>query len=315
MHVSDTPLVRQISEQPDKTAPSVNIEHSAAMDPHITGNTRLYGLVGDPLTVAKSPQLLNRLFAEQHVDAACVPFWVKAENLSAFVSGARAMGNLSGMLVTMPHKQRMLEFVDELHPTARQVGALNVIRCEADGRWVGAIFDGVGCVLGMQWEGNHPASKSVLLVGAGGAGSAIAFAVASAGAATLTISDVDKHRADDLAASVAAETGCSARSGPPDPHGFDVVINATPLGMKASDPMPVDPERLSHGAIVVDIINAAEPTPLRRAAQARGCRTQDGGPMHQGQALYALRFLGFDYRPEGRAAPDDAPRCARSGNA
>jgi shikimate dehydrogenase len=153
----------------------------------------------------------------------------------------------------------------------------------------------------MQWEGNHPANKSVLLIGAGGAGRAIAFAVASEGASTLTISDVDEHRARDLAAAVTAETGCTARSGPSDPHGFEVVINATPLGMKANDAMPVDPERLAHGTVVVDIINSAEPTPLLRAAQARGCRVQDGGPMHQGQALYALRFLGFDYRPDGRS--------------
>ncbi|MFM0522896.1 shikimate dehydrogenase [Caballeronia jiangsuensis] len=278
------------------------------MNPHITGNTRLYGLVGDPLTAAKSPQLLNQLFAEQRVDAACVPFWVKAASLSDFVDGARAMSNLSGMLVTMPHKQRMLEYVDELDSTARQVGALNVIRCEADGRWVGAIFDGVGCVLGMQWEGHHPANKSVLLVGAGGAGSAIAFAVASAGTSKLIISDADGHRAGDLAASVAAETGCEARSGPPDPQGFDIVINATPLGMRLGDAMPVDPERLSPGAIVVDIINAPEPTPLRRAAHARGCRTQDGGPMHQGQAVYAMKFLGFDYLPDGRSAPAHGPR-------
>ncbi|WP_277184276.1 shikimate dehydrogenase [Caballeronia sp. BR00000012568055] len=271
--------------------------------PYITGKTRLYGLVGDPLTAAKSPQLLNKLFIEQHVEAACVPFWVKAENLPGFVSGARAMDNLSGMLVTMPHKQRMLAFVDELDPTARQVGALNVIRCEPDGRWIGAIFDGVGCVLGMQWEGNHPANKSVLLVGSGGAGSAIAFAVAAAGASNLTISDVDERRAADLADAVTAETGCIVHSGPPDPHGFEVVINATPLGMKPTDAMPVDPGRLAPGTIVVDIINAAEPTPLRRAAHARGCRTQDGGPMHQGQAVHALKFLGFDYCPEGRSAP------------
>jgi shikimate dehydrogenase len=78
--------------------------------------------------------------------------------------------------------------------------------------------------------------------------------------------------------------------------------------MKVDDAMPIDPEQLAPGAIVVDIINASEPTPLRRAAQARGCRTQDGGPMHQGQALHALRFLGFDYRPEGRPAPEDGPR-------
>jgi shikimate dehydrogenase len=222
---------------------------------HITGTTRLYGLVGDPLTTAKSPQLLNRFFIDQRADAVCVPFQVEADDLSAFVTGARAMKNLSGVLVTMPHKQRMMAFVDELHPTARQVGALNVIRCHDDGRWVGAIFDGVGCVLGMEREGNHPANKSVLLIGAGGAGRAIAFAVASAGARSLAIFDVDERRAGDLADSVAAATGCPTRVGPPDPHGHDVVINATPLGMKPDDPMPVDANRLEPGCIVVDIIN------------------------------------------------------------
>ncbi|MDP9928057.1 shikimate dehydrogenase family protein [Variovorax paradoxus] len=271
--------------------------------PHVTGTTRLYGLVGDPLTTAKSPELLNRLFIEKRADAVCVPFAVKDDDLPAFVTGARALGNLSGVLVTMPHKQRMLSFVDELHPTARQVGALNVIRCDKDGRWVGAIFDGLGCVLGMQWEGNDPANKSVLLVGAGGAGRAIAFAVASAGARALTIFDVDERRADELAKSVAAATGCTTNSGSADPRGFEIVINATPLGMHANDPMPVNPERLDPGSIVVDIINAPEPTPLCRAADARGCRTQVGRPMHEGQALHALRFLGFDYRPDGKSLP------------
>ena len=271
---------------------------------HIIGTTRLYGLVGDPLTTAKSPELLNRLFSEQRADAACVPFRVKADDLSAFVTGARAIGNLAGVLVTMPHKQRMLAFVDELHPTAGQVGALNVIRCHDDGRWVGAIFDGLGCVLGMQWEGNHPANKSVLLIGAGGAGRAIAFAVASAGARTLTIFDVDERRADDLANAVAAATGCRTRSGAPDPRGCEIVINATPLGMKPDDPLPIDPRGLEPGSTVVDIINSPEPTALCRAASARGCRTQGGRPMHEAQAVHALRFLGFDYLPEGKSAPD-----------
>jgi shikimate dehydrogenase len=274
--------------------------------PHISGTTRLYGLMGDPLTTARSPEVWNRLFAERRVDAVCVPFLVKANDLTAFAAGARAMGNLAGLLVTMPHKQRMLEYVDELHPTAREVGAINVVRCNSDGRWVGAIFDGLGCVLGMQWEGNHPANKSVLLVGAGGAGRAIAFAVASAGARTLTISDTDERRADDLARSVDVATGCTTQPGPPDPHGFDIVINATPLGMNSNDAMPVDPRRLEPGSIVVDIVNAPEPTPLCRAAQARGCRTQGGRPMHEGQALHAQRFLGFHDRPDGRSTPDDA---------
>jgi shikimate dehydrogenase len=270
----------------------------------VNGRTRLYGLVGDPLNSAKSPELLNRLFSEQAADAVCVPFVVRADDLSAFAAGARAMRNLSGVLVTMPHKQRMLDFVDELHATARQVGAVNVVRCDDDGRWVGAMFDGLGCVLGMQWEGHHPADKTVLLVGAGGAGRAIAFAVASAGARTLTISDIEERRAEDLARSVAAATGCRAAAGPADPHAMDIVINATSLGMNADDPLPIDPHRLDQASLVVDIVNSPEPTPLCRAARARGCHAQDGRPMHQGQAVHALRFLGFDYLPEGRTAPD-----------
>ena len=274
------------------------------MMPQITGTTRLYALVGDPLSTARSPELLNRLFMDQREDAVCIPFVVKETSLSSFATGARVMRNLSGMLVTMPHKQGMMGFVDELHPTAQQVGALNVIRCEDDGRWVGAIFDGLGCVLGMQWEGNDPANKSVLLVGAGGAGRAIAFAVASAGARHLTISDVDPRRADALAKSVAEATGCTAGAGPADPTGFQIVINATPMGMRPDDAMPVDPSLLAPGCVVVDIINSPEPTPLLRAAQARGCRIQNGRPMHEGQAVHALQFLGFDYLPDVKPLPD-----------
>jgi shikimate dehydrogenase len=227
---------------------------------HIKGTTRLYGLVGNPLTTAKSPELLNRLFIEHRADAVCVPFQVEADDLSAFVTGARVMKNLAGVLVTMPHKQRMMAFVDELHPTARQVGALNVIRCDSEGRWVGAIFDGLGCVLGMQWEGNHPANKSVLLIGAGGAGRAIAFAVGSAGARSLAIFDVDEGRAEDLAESVAAATGCRTRVGSPDPHGHEIVINATPSGHEARRSNPVDVQSLGGPAsTVVDIVNSPDP--------------------------------------------------------
>lgn len=271
---------------------------------HIKGTTQLYASVGDPIAAVKSPELLNRLFCEQRVDAVCVPFWVKAGDLSAFVAGARAMRNLSGLLVTMPHKQAMLSFVDELHPTALQAGALNIIRCDDEGRWIGGMFDGVGCVLGMQWEGHHPANRSVLLVGAGGAGRAIAFAVAEAGARSLTIFDIDERRADELARSVAAATACATSSGAPDPRGHEIVINATALGMQPGDAMPVDPDRLEPGSFVVDIITTPDPTPLCRAARERGCRAQGGRPMHEGQAVHALRFLGFDYLPEGKSPQD-----------
>jgi len=263
------------------------------MHPLITGNTRIYGLIGDPLKSAKSPMLLNRLFAEAQTDAVCIPLEVGTQGLAEFVKGARAVRNLAGLLVTMPHKQTMLDVVDILHPTARQVGAINVVRCDKDGRWEGAVFDGLGCVLGMQRQGVCVLGKSVLLVGAGGSGRAIAFAVAAAGARSLIISDLDPHRAADLAQNAGKEGLCDVQAGPADPAGHDIVINATPLGMNPDDPMPIEAEHLTPAMVVVDIITRSEPTALLQAAQARGCKTLDGQPMHLGQALLALGFLGF----------------------
>lgn len=264
------------------------------MHPRITGSTRIYGLIGDPIKSAKSPMLLNRLFAEAQSDAVCIALQVGTGGLADFVRGMRAVGNLAGLLVTMPHKQSMLDIVDVLHPTARQVGAINVVRCERDGRWVGAVFDGSGCVQGMQRHGVTLLGKSVLLVGAGGSGRAIAFAVAAAGARSLTISDLDPRRALELAQQVANEGPCTAYAGLADPTGHDIVINATPLGMNPDDPMPLDAQRLDPATVVVDIITRSEPTALLLEAQSRGCQTLDGQPMHLGQALLALSFLGFE---------------------
>ncbi|NER60129.1 shikimate dehydrogenase [Pseudomonas sp. MAFF212428] len=263
------------------------------MHPLITGNTRIYGLIGDPLRSAKSPMLLNRLFAEAQTDAVCIPMEVGTQGLAEFVKGARAVRNLAGLLVTMPHKQTMLEMVDMLHPTAREVGAINVVRCDPDGRWEGAVFDGLGCVLGMQRKGVSLHGKSVLLVGAGGSGRAIAIAIAAAGARSLIISDLDPQRATDLAQRAGEQGSCTVHAGPADPAGHDIVINATPLGMNPDDPMPIEAERLNPATTVVDIITRAEPTALLLEARARGCKTLDGQPMHVGQALLALRFLGF----------------------
>jgi shikimate dehydrogenase len=268
---------------------------------NITGATRLLVLIGDPISSVRSPQLFNRLFSEQRHDAVCAPLHVAAQELNVVFAGLKAIRNLDGVLVTMPHKQAVLSLLDDVDDTARQVGSVSIVRREPDGRWTGAIFDGWGCVLGMRWEGIEPAGRRVLLMGAGGAGSAIAFAVAQAGARMLTISDVAAPKARQLADSVRkAAGGCETRVGPPDPRGYDIVINATPAGMHPGDPMPINPEQLDEGAAVVDIIIKPDPTQLCAAARERGCRVQSGAAMHEGQAVYATRFLGWPYWPDGR---------------
>ena len=279
----------------------------------VTGRTRLLALVGDPIHAAKSPQLFNPLFVARGRDAVCIPMQVPADGLDAFVAGIRRVANLDGLLVTMPHKTRMVELVDELHPSSCAVGAVNVVR-NAQGLWTGAMFDGWGCVLGMRWEGHDPRGRRVFLVGAGGAGSAIAFAVVEAGALALTIFDVDEARGRALAKAVGALVpSCETRFGNVDPTGHDIIINATPLGMRAGDPFPVDPMLLPVGSTVVDVITQPDPTPLCQAALARGCRVQSGRAMHEGQAVYAAKFLDLEYWPPSRPrialpAPDGGNR-------
>lgn len=270
----------------------------------VTGRTRLLVLVGDPIHAAKSPQLFNPLFALLGRDAICIPMQVPADGFDSFVAGMRRVANLDGLLVTMPHKTKIVGLIDELHPSARAVGAVNVVR-NARGRWTGAMFDGWGCVLGMLWEGHDPRGRRVFLIGAGGAGSAIAFAVAEAGALGLTIRDVDEKRGQALANAVGALVpSCETRFGNGDPTGHDIIINATPLGMKAGDPLPIDPALLPVGSTVVDVITQPDPTPLCQAALLRGCRIQGGRAMHEGQAVYAAKFLDVDYWPASRPRID-----------
>jgi shikimate dehydrogenase len=263
----------------------------------ISGTTKIYGLVGDPLDEARSPVMMNNFFASQRLDAVCVPMNVPFGALSNFVTGVRTLKNLAGLLITMPHKTRMVDFIDHLHPTSAHVGSVSVVRFDESG-WTGATFDGVGCVQAMAENAIDPRDKDVLLLGSGGAGQSIAFAVAEAGARSIHLSDVDQDKVRKLAAALrSANPNCDAGYGPANVRDFDIVINATPLGMQDSDPFPIDPADLRPEISVVDVVLHPTETRLCGAARAAGCRVQDGGAMHRGQAIHAYRFLGFDYDP------------------
>jgi shikimate dehydrogenase len=268
----------------------------------IGGATQLLCLIGDPISSVRSPALFNALFEESQTNAVCIPVHLRMEDLDAFWAGFRQIGNIAGLLVTMPHKRPMASRVDDLDPTSQQVGAINVARREANGRWRGAIFDGWGCVLGMLWEGHDPTGKRILLVGCGGAGSAIGFALAQMNPDRLAVFDIDARVAERVAAQIsAAFPHCPVTVGEPDPTGFDIVINATPLGMAPGDPFPFDVDRLRPGMVVVDVVTKPDPTALGLAARERGCRTQSGRSMHEGQAVYAAAFFGLRYWPAHRA--------------
>lgn len=267
--------------------------HDRAVNLGISGRTRIFGIVADPIAHVKTPEVMNALFAAHGVDGVMIPLHVPPAGLAPMLDGLRRMENFGGFIATVPHKPAMLDLCDEIEPEARRIGAANCVRREADGRFVGAMLDGIGFVEGLNRSGIDPAGMAAYVVGAGGAACALAFALAGAGVRALTIANRTPERAEGLIARVRAAYPAltlSAESGGVEAH--DLVVNATTLGMRADDPAPVDFSRLHDGQIVCEVIMEPATTPFLAAAAKAGCRVHPGRPMLDAQIELMARHLG-----------------------
>jgi shikimate dehydrogenase len=261
----------------------------------IGGSTRLYAIIGDPIEQVKSPAIFNPRFAKARKNAVLVPCLVRADSFEQTVRGLMAIGNLDGLIVTVPYKAKALSLADMLGTDARLAGAVNALRREADGRWVGDMFDGKGLVFGLKKRGVSLAGKHAGLLGAGGAGSAVAVAFAQAGIASITLRDLDANKAHSLADRVQGNfPACGVTVASPDLAHVDILINATPVGMRLEDPMPIALPRLRSSLVVIDIIMKPETTPLLALARSSGCRTFGGRVMLEGQADEVMAFFEME---------------------
>jgi shikimate dehydrogenase len=272
---------------------------------NISGNTRIFLILGDPVAQVRAPEVFNPLFARHGVDAVLVPVQVALARLSGFVQHVFDADNVGGLWVTIPHKSALLPLLGHCDPLGRLAGAVNAVRRHADGTLEGALFDGIGFVKGLDGFGIPTAGRRVLLVGVGGGGVAIAASLAQRGCGELALFDAAPERGRQVAArlnaSFSTRVGAAASA---DPAGFDLVINATPLGLEPTDPLPFDVDRLDPGAAVVDILMKSRPTPLLRACEARGIRAFPGFEMMLRQMPEYLAFFGM---PElARAVQEDA---------
>ena len=259
---------------------------------NITGSTQIFGILADPIHHVKTPQRINQLFAERQIDGVMVPVHVKPEGLAQAVQGLRAVQNLGGFVVTVPHKTAIVALCDEVTPEARLIGAVNVVRRTADGRLLGGMLDGEGFVAGLRSQGLDPAGRSAYLAGAGGAASAIAFALANAGVSRLTIANRTADKAQQLIDRIASRhPSLTMAVGSEDPAGHDLVVNATSLGLRTGDALPLDADRLEPHQIVAEIIMQPAETLLLLAAQARGCRIHFGAPMLASQIELMAAFM------------------------
>ena len=273
----------------------------------ITGRTRVIAHLGYPTEAFKAPMIYNPWFEANGIEAVVVPLSVTQADYPGLLRQLFQITNLHGALVTMPHKVATTTLVDELTPTARIAGAANAILHRPDGTLLGDMFDGAGFVRGMERKGRRAEGASALVVGSGGVGSAIAASLAAAGLAALALYDANPDAADALAGRLRSHyPALHLTTGSNDPAGFDIVVNGTPLGMRADDPLPVDPSRLASSTFVGEVVMKQDITPLLAAARARGCSIQLGTDMLFEMIPAYLEFFGF-----GTATPAALHRYAR----
>ncbi|MEU5278076.1 shikimate dehydrogenase family protein [Streptomyces asoensis] len=273
----------------------------------ISGTTRLYVVLGDPVAQVRAPGLLNDLFARTARDAVLVPVHVGPDGLAEVMRGLRRMRNLDGILVTVPHKIEVCRYADLLGPAAEVAGSANALRRNPDGTWLAENFDGAGFVHGLRLHGRDPGGATVALAGAGGAGRAVAAALLDAGAARLRLYDPDPVRRGDVRARLDARWPGRVTAGAEDDFdgdGVDIAVNATPLGMSPGDPPPFDLARLPRTCLVADIIMKPAETALLEAARRSGRPVVHGRHMLDSQVLLYEDFFAL-HAPEknGRWEP------------
>lgn len=277
----------------------------------INGKTKMFGIIGYPIKHTFSPHMHNAAFAALKLNAIYVPFEVAPEKLKDALCGVVALG-VCGINVTVPHKEAIASLLDKLSPEAKGVGAVNVILVK-DGKTIGHNTDGEGFLVSLRKELKiSPKGKSIFVLGAGGAAKAIVYVSAREGAKSVILVDVIHERAKKLALKIAREfPRCNTQSVPylksridEEVMNADILINATPVGMKKNDPCIVSPNALHKDLAVYDLIYNPSKTKLLREAKKKGLKASNG----LGMLLYqgVLSFELFT----GKKAPISVMRAA-----
>lgn len=292
----------------------------------LSASTRLCAVLGHPIRHSASPAMQNAGIAALGLDWRYVAFDVHPDHLRQAIEGARAM-RFVGLNLTVPHKLLAMDMVDALDETARQWGAVNTIRFEArmaGGEWrpvaafeddvpaevraVGFNTDADGLLRALREDLDfEPLGSRVVLLGAGGAGRVAALKLAAERAAQLFLLNRTRAKAEALATEISARyPKVKVEIGYPDSRRVDLLLNATSLGLKRSDPIPMELTRLPLNQVdaVYDMVYRPAFTRLLEAARATGCRVANGLGMLLHQGTRALEVW------TGRPAPAEAMRQA-----
>jgi shikimate dehydrogenase len=261
----------------------------------VNGATRLYGTIGDPIRQLRATAVMSQVFAAVGANAVWLPFEGGPELLPLMLDALAKMRNLGGFTVTIPHKTSILPLLARTTKRAQASGSVNLVKREKDGSLAGDIVDGTGFVAGFEAHGHKVRGASVWLVGLGGAGGAIAAALCEAGVGRLLVTELNDARAEAALNRLSKHyPNVPTASVDTPPKGVHYAINATPLGLKAGDPLPFDPMQLDSDVVVAEVIMSPVETPLLQRARTHGRRIHHGRHMLDHQVPLYLEWFGID---------------------
>ncbi|MEX1216509.1 shikimate dehydrogenase [Saccharospirillum sp.] len=249
----------------------------------LNGNTLIVPMLGDPIGQVKAPSGLTPVLQHRGLNALVVPWHVKANDLESTLTALLSAQNVPGVVLTLPHKLDAYPLCDQTSARAHIIGAVNVLRKNTSGGWYGDHTDGIGYLNGLRLRGFNVADSRALVIGAGGSGSAIAWELLEQGAQQVGIYDVDTARAETLVGRLGSLFSGKVKLSDNQPEGYDLLANASPAGMKPSDPYPVFLEGISPGQFVADAITEPAATLFLEYGIRLGCRTMNGADMFNGQ--------------------------------
>jgi len=260
----------------------------------ISGKTKVYGIFGYPVEHTFSPGMHNAAFAKLGLDACYVPFAVSPERLDSAIKAILPLG-LRGLNITVPHKEKVIASLDGLSEEARLIGAVNTIEITKNGL-IGHNTDGRGFLRSLRENARFdPKGKQILIIGSGGAARAVGFSLALAKSKKIVFHDVDASKADALAQDIHVKTGASVETVPPELLGasaqeVDCIINATPLGLRKSDPLPLAKEYVLKKHLICDLVYNPSETAFLKASKKRGARCLQGLGMLLYQGVIAFEI-------------------------
>jgi len=268
----------------------------------ISGKTAIYGIFGHPVKHTFSPGMHNTAFKILRLDACYVPFDVAPSALGDAVKAVRALG-VRGLNITVPHKEQVIPYLDSLSEEARLVGAVNTIEV-LEGKLVGHNTDGRGFLRSLKQDARFTyKNKTFLIIGSGGAARAVGFSLAISGAAKLFLFDIDQRKAGSLAGDIRKRAGADARaiSGKDlaeAARAADCIINATPLGLKSTDQLPIPRDLIQKRHLVCDLVYNPPKTPLLQLAKQKGARCLPGIGMLLYQGVIAFEIWTGEKAPQ-----------------